>query len=208
MPEELVDRVPPQNLEAEAAVLGSMMLDGSVIFDVLDELDERDFYHGRNRTVFDAIKHLSLDGQNPDMLVVADILEKGGKLGEIGGQGYLHELISSVPSAAGARRYARIVREKALLRGLISACSRVVEMAYTSPGEADSLLDEAAQLVFEATRGRAAGDVVSVSDLLEDAINELETLSREGGVLRGLQTGYYELDRLHGKVTKWWWWTR
>ena len=202
MPEGLLDRVPPQNPEAEAAVLGSMMLDGSVVFEVLDEVDEHDFYHSRNRVVFDAIRHASLDGQNPDMLVVADLLEKSGRLGEIGGQGYLHELISSVPSAAGARRYARIVREKALLRGLITACGKVIEMAYVSPGEADELLDEASHLVFEATRGRATGKVTRVSDLLEDAIGELEKLSREGGVLRGLQTGYYELDALLGGLRK------
>ncbi len=202
MPGDSLDRYPPHNLEAEAAILGSMMLDGSVALEVLDEIDEGDFYVGRNRTIFDAAKHLALDGQPLDMLVVADVLEKGGQLEKTGGQAYLHELISSVPSAAGARRYARIVREKALLRGLITACGKVMEMAYTCPGEADSLLDEAAQLVFDATRGRTAGSTTRISDLLEDAINELEKLSREGGVLRGLQTGYYELDALLGGLRK------
>jgi len=191
-----LDRTPPQDLEAEMSVLGGMLLSKDAIADVVEELRGNDFYKPAHQTVFDAVIDLYGRGEPADPVTVASELNKRGELSRIGGAPYLHSLMSSVPTAANAGYYARIVRERAVLRRLVEAGTRIVQMSYAETGEVDDIVDRAQAEVYAVTERRSSEDYVPLSEIMEGALDEIEAISSRGGTMVGVPTGFTDLDRL------------
>jgi replicative DNA helicase len=191
-----LDRTPPQDLEAEMSVLGGMLLSKDAIADVVEELRGNDFYKPAHQVVFDAVIDLYGRGEPADPVTVASELGKRGDLVRIGGAPYLHSLMSSVPTAANAGYYARIVRERAVLRRLVEAGTRIVQMGYAEAGEVDDIVDRAQAEVYAVTERRSTEDYVPLSAIMEGTLDEIEAISSRGGTMVGVPTGFTDLDRL------------
>jgi replicative DNA helicase len=194
------DRAPPQDIAAEQSVLGGMLLSKDAIADVVEVLRAGDFYRPNHTTIFEAILDLYGRGEPADAVTVAAAMAGAGDLGRVGGAGYLHTLMSSVPTAANAAYYARIVGERAVLRRLIEAGTRIVQLGYgTASGggrDVDDLVDLAQQTVYDVTERRVSEDFAVLSDLLQPTLDEIEAVGAQGGVMTGVPTGFGDLDRL------------
>ncbi len=190
------DRTPPQDVAAEQAVLGGMLLSKDAIADVVEVLRGHDFYRPAHETIYEAVLDLYGRGEPADPLTVADELKKRGELGRIGGAPYLHTLVSSVPTAANAGFYAAIVREHALLRRLVEAGTRIVQMGYSGDGEADQIVDRAQAEVYSVTDRRTSEDYLPLGDIMEGTLDEIEAIGSRGGQMVGVPTGFADLDAL------------
>jgi replicative DNA helicase len=190
-----LDRVPPQSIEAERSVLGAMLLDKDAISRVIELLEEDFFYRDAHRKIYRAIVTLFDRNEAADLLTAVEMLRKQGSLEAVGGAAYVAELLDAVPTAANADYYARIVREKAIVRSLIAACTQVVTEAYDETGEADDLLDNAERLIFEIAERKLSGPVVPVGDLVVESMERLESIARERSGITGIPTGFRDLDR-------------
>ena len=192
-----VDRTPPQDLTAEQCVLGGMLLSKDAIADVVELIRGADFYKPAHQTVYEAILDLYGRGEPADPVTVAAKLTQNGELGRIGGAPYLHTLIASVPTAANAGYYARIVRETAILRRLVEAGTRIVQMGYASDGgEVDAVVDRAQAEVYAVTERRASEDYLPLAEIMEGTVDEIEAIASHGGAMAGVPTGIEDLDRL------------
>ncbi len=194
------DRTPPQDIAAEQCVLGGMMLSKDAIADVVEILRSGDFYRPAHGTVFDTVIDLYGRGEPADPITVAAALTDSGDLSRVGGAPYLHTLISSVPTAANASYYARIVTERAVLRRLVEAGTRIVQMGYGSAAgqgrDVDDIVDLAQQAVYDVTERRVSEDFAVLADLLQPALDEIEAVGSRDGVMSGVPTGFGDLDRL------------
>ena len=195
-PTEDFGRQPPQDEAAEQAVLGGMLLSKDAIADVLERLRPADFYRPNHQSVYDAILDLYGRGEPADAVTVAAELDRRGLLRRVGGAPYLHTLISTVPTAANAGYYAGIVAEKALLRRLVEAGTRVVQYGYAGAEGADvaEVVDRAQAEIYDVTDGRTSEDFVALEDLLQPTMDEIDAIASHGGVARGVPTGFTELD--------------
>jgi replicative DNA helicase len=189
------ERTPPQDVIAEQSVLGGMLLSKDAISDVVEILRERDFYRPAHELIYDAIIDLYGRGEPADPVTVASELTKRGDLVRAGGAPYLHTLISSVPTAANAGYYAKIIRERAIMRRLVEAGTKIVQLGYTDEGEVDDAVDQAQAEVYAVTERRQAEDYVQLSELLPAAYDEIEKISA-GVVGEGVKTGFKDLDAL------------
>ncbi|ULN35480.1 replicative DNA helicase [Mycolicibacterium smegmatis] len=191
-------RQPPQDMAAEQAVLGGMLLSKDAIADVLERLRPGDFYRPAHQSVYDAILDLYGRGEPADAVTVAAELDRRGLLRRIGGAPYLHTLISTVPTAANAGFYAGIVAEKALLRRLVEAGTRVVQYGYAGADGADvaDIVDRAQAEIYDVTERRASEDFVPLEDLLQPTMDEIDAIASQGGIARGVPTGFTELDEV------------
>ena len=191
---EPIDRLPPQNLEAETAVLGSMLLDNGVIPDVAQLLRKEDFYLPDHRVVFGAILDL-FDASSPvDPLLLTDSLKQKDELERVGGTAFLIGLLEGVPSAANAEYYAKIVRDTALRRHLLHACSEIGRSVYDPSLDSDALLDKAQGEIFAISEGDITGEAASVSDILHDVFRDIEAIGKDS--ITGLRTYFRDLDEL------------
>lgn len=190
------DRTPPNDFAAEQSVLGAMLLSKDAIADVVEVLREGDFYRPAHAVVYAAILDLYGRGEPADAVTVAADLARTGELGRVGGAPYLHTLVSMVPTAANAGYYGRIVREQAILRRLVEAGTRIVSMGYTGTGDVDQMVDRAQAEVYDVTDRRTSEDYAPLSDIMGDALNEIEAISNRGGEMVGVPTGFTELDKL------------
>ncbi len=191
------ERTPPQALEAEMSVLGGMLLSKDAIADVIEILRSTDFYRPAHQTIFDAIVDLYGKGDPADAVTVMAELTRQGELARIGGGPYLHSLVASVPTAASAGFYARIVRDAAVLRRLVEAGTRIVQLGYAGKGgDVDELVDRAQQAIFEVTERRTSEDYVSLSELLAPTLEEIEAIGARDGSMHGVPTGFADLDTL------------
>ncbi|MGY4644358.1 replicative DNA helicase [Cellulomonas sp. URHB0016] len=191
------DRTPPQDLDAERSVLGGMMISKDAIADVVEQLRGTDFYRPAHEVVYDAILDLYGRGEPADAITVADELTKRGEIGRIGGAPYLHTLISSVPTAANAGYYARIVRERAVLRKLVEAGTRIVQLGYgTDGGDVDDIVNNAQAEVYAVTERRTSEDYLILGDIIGGAVDEIEAAGHRGEGMIGVPTGFSDLDRL------------
>jgi replicative DNA helicase len=190
----LAMRSMPESLAAEAAVLGSMIVDPRCIGDVIETLNRNAFYHSEHQMLFDAVIHLyeKNHGEGIDGLLVRNELERRNQLDAVGGSEYLQRVIETVPSSASVQYYADIVREKMLLRETIIAASEILTDAYDESGDAAEKLDAAERRIFAVTDKRITSSAVSLKDLVTKAYELIE--KREGTHVTGLPTGYYELD--------------
>ncbi|OCB29590.1 replicative DNA helicase [Mycobacterium malmoense] len=197
-PSEDFGRQPPQDLAAEQAVLGGMLLSKDAIADVLERLRPGDFYRPAHQNVYDAILDLYGRGEPADAVTVAAELDRRGMLRRIGGAPYLHTLISTVPTAANAGYYATIVAEKALLRRLVEAGTRVVQYGYAGAEGADvaEIVDRAQAEIYEVADRRTTEDFVPLEDLLQPTMDEIDAIASNGGISRGVPTGFTELDEV------------
>ncbi|WP_083562693.1 replicative DNA helicase [Mycobacterium malmoense] len=197
-PSEDYGRQPPQDVAAEQSVLGGMLLSKDAIADVLERLRPGDFYKPAHQNVYDAILDLYGRGEPADAVTVAAELDRRGLLRRIGGAPYLHTLISTVPTAANAGYYAGIVAEKALLRRLVEAGTRVVQYGYAGAEGADvaEVVDRAQAEIYEVTDRRLSEDFVPLEDLLQPTMDEIDAIASNGGLSRGVPTGFTELDEV------------
>ena len=197
-PSEDYGRQPPQDMAAEQSVLGGMLLSKDAIADVLEKLRPSDFYRPAHQNVYDAVLDLYGRGEPADAVTVAAELDRRGLLRRIGGAPYLHTLISTVPTAANAGYYAGIVAEKALLRRLVEAGTRVVQYGYAGAEGADvaEVVDRAQAEMYEVTERRLSEDFVPLEDLLQPTMDEIDAIASNGGIARGVATGFTELDEV------------
>jgi replicative DNA helicase len=195
---EEFSRQPPQDLAAEQSVLGGMLLSKDAIADVLERLRPGDFYRPAHQNVYDAILDLYGRGEPADAVTVAAELDRRGMLRRIGGAPYLHTLISTVPTAANAGYYAGIVAEKALLRRLVEAGTRVVQYGYAGAEGADvaEIVDRAQAEIYDVADRRTSEDFVALEDLLQPTMDEIDAIASSGGMSRGVPTGFTELDEV------------
>lgn len=197
-PSEDFGRQPPQDLAAEQAVLGGMLLSKDAIADVLERLRPGDFYRPGNQLVYDAVLDLYSRGEPADAVTVAAELDRRGLLRRVGGAPYLHTLISTVPTAANAGYYAEIVAEKSLLRRLVEAGTRVVQYGYAGADGADvnDVVDRAQAEIYDVTERRASEDFVVLEELLQPTMDEIDSIASSGGISKGVPTGFHDLDEL------------
>lgn len=191
------DRTPPQDIEAEQSVLGGMLLSKDAIADVVEELRAGDFYRPAHETIYDAILDLYGRGEPADTITVANELTKRGDLARIGGAPYLHTLMASVPTAANAGYYARIVREQAVLRRLVEAGTRITQLGYaTDGGDVDDLVNSAQAEVYAVTERRTSEDYRRIGEIMDDVTDEIANNANHGDGLTGVPTGFRDLDNL------------
>src|SRR5450631_2374961 len=179
------DRTPPHDVAAEQCALGGMLLSKDAISDVMETIRPDDHYRPAHQIIHEAILELYGRGEPADAVTVSDLLNKRGELTRVGGPSYLHTLIASVPTAANAGYYARIVRERAILRRLVEVGTRIVQLGYSGDGDADELLDRA-----------EAEDYRALSEIMPGALDEIEAIGSRGGGLTGVPTGFAGLDAL------------
>jgi replicative DNA helicase len=190
------DRTPPQDLEAEQSVLGGMLLSKDAIADVVEALRGGDFYKPAHQTIYEAILDLYGRGEPADAITLSAELTKRGELGRVGGAPYLHTLISSVPTAANAGYYARIVSERAILRRLVEAGTRITQMGYADTGEVDEVVDRAQAEIYAVTERRSSEDYAPLAEIMEGTLDEIEAIGSRGGTMVGVPTGFTDLDGL------------
>jgi replicative DNA helicase len=190
------DRTPPNDVAAEQSVIGAMLLSKDAIADVVEVVREGDFYRPAHQTIYSAILDLYGKGEPADAVTVAAELSKNGDIARIGGATYLHTLVSMVPTAANGGYYGRIVREQAILRRLVEAGTRIVQMGYTGTGDVDDMVDRAQAEVYDVTDRRTSEDYLPLRDIMGEALNEIEAISNRGGEMIGVPTGFIELDKL------------
>jgi replicative DNA helicase len=195
-----VDRTPPQDLLAEQCVLGGMLLSKDAIADVVEVLRPTDFYKPVHQTIYDSIIDLYGKGEPADPVTVAAELTRAGALERVGGGPYLHTLVASVPTAANAGYYAEIVRERAILRRLVEAGTKVVQLGYGAAGGAggdvDDVVDRAQAAVYEVVERRTSEDYIGLEAAMWQTYNEIEMIGNRGGELFGVPTGFRDLDEL------------
>jgi replicative DNA helicase len=190
------DRTPPQDMAAEQSVLGAMMISKEAIADVAEVLRGVDFYRPSHEMIHDAIIDLYGRGEPADMVTVANELQRRGELPRVGGAPYLHTIASSVPIAANASYYAEIVREKAILRRLVDAGTRIVQFGYAGEGEVDELVDAAQAEVYQVTDRRSSEDYAPLSEIMGGVLDEIEAIGNRDAGLYGVPTGFADLDDL------------
>jgi replicative DNA helicase len=195
-PRSAGDRTPPQDNAAEQSVLGAMLLSKDAIADASEELRGTDFYRPAHEIIFDAIVDLYGRGEPADPVTVAAELQRRGELQRIGGAPYLHTLSANVPIAANAGYYAEIVHEKAILRRLVTAGTKIVQLGYAGEGQIDAVVDEAQAEVYKITDKRAQEDYAPLADIMEGVLDEIEAIGNRDGGMYGVPTGFADLDDL------------
>jgi replicative DNA helicase len=197
-PSEDFGRQPPQDVVAEQSVLGGMLLSKDAIADVVEKLRPGDFYRPAHQSIYDVVVDLSTRGEPADPVTVSAELDRRGLLRRIGGAPYLHTLISTVPTAANAGYYAGIVAEKALLRRLVEAGTRVVQYGYAGAEGSDvtEVVDRAQAEIYDVTDRRLSEDFVPLEQLLQPTMDEIDAIASSGGKASGVPTGFDDLDDL------------
>ncbi|MFR9673099.1 replicative DNA helicase [Streptomyces sp. TR06-5] len=190
------ERVPPQDLEAEQSVLGGMLLSKDAIADVVEALKGQDFYRPAHETIYQAILDLYAKGEPADPITVAAELTRRGEIGRVGGPGYLHTIVQSVPTAANALYYAEIVHERAVLRRLVEAGTRITQMGYAADGDVDEIVNSAQSEIYAVTEERTSEDYLPLADIMEGALDEIEAIGSRSGQMTGVPTGFTDLDSL------------
>ncbi|MEU3272230.1 replicative DNA helicase [Saccharomonospora sp. NPDC006951] len=194
------DRQPPQDVPAEQSVLGGMLLSKDAIADVVEVLRPGDFYRPAHQAVYDCILDLYGRGEPADPITVSAELERRNELARVGGAPYLHTLIATVPTAANAGYYAQIVAEKAILRRLVEAGTRIVQYGYgadgTDGGDVNEVVDRAQAAIYEVTERRTSEDYVALEELLQPTMDEIDAIASRGGTAQGIPTGFVDLDEV------------
>lgn len=193
------DRVLPHDLLAEQSTLGAMLISQEAVAEVFEYVTGSDFYAPKHQIIFESLLTLYGMGEPTDVITVTDQLVKTGSLVRAGGADYLHTLTSTVPTAANAAFYAKIVQEKATLRRLVEVGTRIAQLGYANEGEVEDLVNQAQEDVYRVTQAGTGEDYVALNDSLEAAIAEIEAAQNSSGDLVGVPTGFTELDALtHG----------
>ncbi|MFI7408243.1 replicative DNA helicase [Streptomyces sp. NPDC049627] len=190
------ERVPPQDLDAEQSVLGGMLLSKDAIADVVEVLKGHDFYKPAHETIFQAILDVYAKGEPADPITIAAELTKRGEINKVGGASYLHTLVQTVPTAANAEYYAEIVHERAVLRRLVEAGTRITQMGYAADDDVDEIVNRAQAEIYAVTEQRTSEDYLPLGDIMEGALDEIEAIGSRTGEMTGVPTGFTDLDSL------------
>lgn len=193
---EPAGRVIPQNLDAEKSVLGAILIDENIITDIVTVVKPRDFYEPKHQAIFEAMLKLFEKSSPIDLLTLTDQLKKTKDLTKIGGSAYLAELTNYVPTASHAEAYATMVAQAATRRRLIKASSSITDLAYEEGTTVDELLGKAEKEIFSVSDSNSVGDLVSLEDILTESFDRIEALHKNQGALRGVSTGYRDLDNM------------
>ncbi len=199
---DTVSKLPPQHLEAERSVLGGMLLQNDAIHRVVEILRAEDFYRDSHRQIYQAIIELYQKNEPADLVTVTNVLKKKGALEDVGGASYLSELVDGVPTAANIATYGKIIREKAVVRQLISGASDIISKGYEDHGEVDEYLDRAEQIIFEIAQRRVHQGFSPLKDIVRDSFKAIEQLYEKKELITGVPTGYRDLDRLTAGLQK------
>ncbi len=198
MNDNLGYRLPPQDIEAEQWVIGSVLLESNAVFDVIDVVTEDDFYRDAHKKIFSAIKTLVSKNEPVDLITLKDELNRQNHLEAIGGAAYISEVLAIVPTAANAAMYAKIVKEKALERQLLSTCTNIISDIYNSGYDTDTLLNEAESKIFDVSNGKTKTQYFEVKDLTKDYFQRLEKMQNSKEKIVGVGTGFKEIDDVTG----------
>ena len=196
------DRTPPHDLLAEQSTLGGMLLSKDAVADVIEVLRGKDFYQPKHEIIYDAVLNLYSHGEPTDVITVTEELTKTGMLSRAGGVDYLHTIVSGVPTAASAGHYATIVADKAVLRRLVDAGTRIANMGYASEGEVTDLVNHAQTEIYQVAGGVEAEDYVPLTDAVTSAVDEIEAARGRDGQMVGVPTGFADLDSLTNGLHK------
>ncbi|MCD6528075.1 replicative DNA helicase [bacterium] len=199
---ELPEKLPPQSIEAEKSTLGALMLDKDAILKVADFLQPLDFYKETHQKIYQAMLELFGKGEPIDFLSVSTRLKEKGQLEEIGGHSYLTELINSVPTASHVSSYAKIVQKKRILRDLIEASYEIGQMGFNESEDVDQILDRAEKRIFSIAQKGLSQSFTPVKAGLEEAFKRIDKLSKHEAGLRGLSTGFQDLDNILAGLQK------
>ncbi len=189
-------KIPPQNLEAESSLLGALLIDTDAIVKVADIVTEDDFYSNKHKKIYSAIKKLYESHTPVDVLTLADQLRNSDELDIVGGPAYLTELTNLVPTAAHSTQYAEIVASKALRRRLIKASQDITNYGYDEKEDLRDLIEQAETRLFEVSQKHVKQDIVSMEQILTDSFDRLDELHKDKGTIRGVPTGYKDLDNV------------
>jgi len=192
----LAQRLPPQNLEAETSVLGAVLLENEALNRVLEILKEDDFYRDAHRRIFSAILHLYEHSEPVDLITLSEVLKTRGHLDDLGGVEYLNSLVNAVPTAANISYYAKIIKEKAILRKLINRATEIVSLGYTNSGDVDEFIDQAERTIFEISEDRVRPSFYPIKDLIKSSFKTIEQLYEKRQLITGVPTGFQKLDEL------------
>ncbi|MGI5456243.1 replicative DNA helicase [Streptomyces sp. CA-249302] len=190
------ERVPPQDLDAEQSVLGGMLLSKDAIADVVEVIKGHDFYKPAHETIFQAILDVYAKGEPADPITIGAELTKRGEINKVGGASYLHTLVQTVPTAANAEYYAEIVHERAVLRRLVEAGTRITQMGYAADDDVDEIVNRAQAEIYAVTEQRTSEDYLPLGDIMEGALDEIEAIGSRSGEMTGVPTGFTDLDSL------------
>lgn len=190
------ERVPPQNIEAEQAVLGAMLIDKEAIAKATEVLSADDFYREAHRVIFSAMLELYNKNEAVDMVTVTEILKRGNKLEDIGGIAYITSLANVVLTAANVKYHAEIVAEKSVLRQLVRVSTEIAAMGYEANEDVGTLLDTAESRILEISNRKKKNDFTAINDILMDSVQSIESLLQNKGGLTGLPAGFADLDKL------------
>lgn len=197
-----IERVPPQNLEAEAGVLGAMLLEESSIAEVVDLLDPASFYKEAHQKIFNCILSLYNERRSIDVITLTDALRQRGELDAVGGAGYIAELATAVPTAANVRHHARIVKDKALARHLIRTATQIVTDSFESSADIYTLLDRAEKNIFDIALKRIETTITPIKEIIKDSIEAIDELYQRKAHVTGLGTGFNDLDVMTAGLQK------
>jgi replicative DNA helicase len=191
-----LQKLPPQNLEAEQAVLGAVLLDNSALPRVIEIMHPRDFYRAGHRRIYEAMLDLFERDDSIDLITIREKLEQGNQLEEAGGTAYLSSLVDLVPTAANVQYHCRIVREKAILRGLIGTATEIASMCYEGSQDVEVLLDEAERRIFDISERRVRSGFTPIRSIMKHSFEVIEKLYEKKEEITGVATGFVDLDKL------------
>lgn len=191
-----MDRVPPQNIEAEQAVLGAILINGEALITAMERISSDDFYRGAHQRIYEAIVELAEDQEPVDLITLTSLLQNKQQLEEIGGVTYLSELANAVPTAANIDYYAAIVEEKSMLRRLIRTATQIVTNGYANEDDVGSMLSEAEAKILEISQRRSSSGFVVIRDVLMEVFEKVESLYSNKGGATGIPSGFVDLDKM------------
>lgn len=194
--ETILEKIPPQNIDAERSTLGSMLLEKDAIYKSIETLKADDFYREAHRVIFETVTQLANSGEPVDIITVSEALKQRNMLEKVGGIPYLTALANAVPTAANIEYYAKIVEEKSLLRAIISVATQIVRLGYEGAEEVDVILDEAEKNIFQITQKRNVKGYISLKSILVETFERIEQLYDTRGGVTGITSGFVDLDRM------------
>jgi len=194
--EQTPDRIPPQSIEAETSTLGSMLIDRDAIAKVIDILEPEDFYKEAHRAVYEAICMLFEKGEPADLITVTEALREQGKLDKVGGAVFISSLANSVPTAANVEYYAKIVKDRAILRALVKAGTSIAASAYEASTDVEVALDEAEQAIFQIAQKKSIQSYTDIKRVLVEAFERIEYLYSNKGGVTGVASGFPDVDNI------------
>lgn len=192
----MLEKIPPQNIDAEQSVLGAILIDREAIYKVMRLLQPGDFYRDSHRIIYETMLMLNESGSPVDLITLSDQLKQQDELDKVGGVAYIATLAEMVPTAANVEYYARIVEEKSLLRTLISVSTRIAGMGYEENEEPDKLLAEAEQMILELGNRRTHQSFYAIKEIFLQIFPHLEFLYNNRGVITGVPSSFADLDRI------------